>query len=139
MHLRYYSPSYNPRKHEKIISLLKAIEDRYSIRWEEVVVNSEEWYLKPIQLTEEEVYEYHLKPVSKLIRENSEILRSLGVKVLIETVTKKFKSISGHIYVAGTIAVVHEKVVWAGIWDEAVDFLKRLLSEGPQLLEVLKT
>ena len=75
-----------------------------------------------------------------MIRENSEILRAPGVDVFPEPVSRKFKSRSGWIRIAGGIAVkLGDATVWA-TWrsDEALSFLRTLLDQGYHLLGKLR-
>ena len=142
MLLRYYSPFYEKEKHLEIINLLEEIKWRHGIEYEEVSVCSypPNWYLKEMKIGEAYVYEYQLKPYSQLILANCEKLRSKGLRLYCETVSSKFKSRSGNVYVAGTIAVVENGVVLLALKykEEIFEFLRALLKEGWNLLNALE-
>lgn len=137
----YFSPYYNREVHLRIIELLKAIELRHGIPWREVVVDQTEWYRRVPEVNAREVYENYLKPASRRIKECLEVLRSLGVDVVVETAAKKFKTRSGFILVAGTLTVMYgDNVVCALKYDkEIIQFLEMLLREGSKLLSKLPT
>lgn len=81
-----------------------------------------------------------MKPYSKLIIANCDKLRKIGLNIHCEPVSSKFKSRSGNIYVAGTIAVVENNVMLLALKyeEEIFEFLRALLREGWNLLSVLE-
>ena len=108
MHLRYYAPYYDREIHEKILSYLENIKKKHNINYEEISVRfrSSEWYSKKAEKSEAYVYDYQLKPYSQVIIANCNKLIEIGLNLYCDTVSSKFKSRSGNIYVAGTVAVV---------------------------------
>ncbi|MFA4646536.1 hypothetical protein P8X24_04620 [Pyrococcus kukulkanii] len=142
MHLRYYAPYYDKVVHEKILDYLRKIKSIHGIEYEEIPVEywSPDWYTKKAEISEAHVYEYQLKPYSKLIIANCDKLRKIGLNIHCEPVSSKFKSRSGNIYVAGTIAVVENNVVLLALKyeEEIFEFLRALLREGWNLLSVLE-
>lgn len=139
LRLIYFSPAVKPEAHKRIMGLLKAIEKRHGIPWEEIVVYTPDWYGKRLMMPREEVYERYLKPSTSIIKTSSEILRSLGLDVLPEPASKKFRTRSGHIVVAGTVALAYgDVVVWASPYEgEVVQFLEKLYGEGRELIDKL--
>jgi hypothetical protein len=142
MHLRYYAPYYDKETHEKILNYLKNIKKFHDIDYEEIPVKPwpPEWYSKKAEMSEAYVYDYHLKPYSSLILSNCNKLIQMGLNLHCDTVSSKFKSRSGNIYVAGTIAVVENDAVLLALdyKDEIFEFLKALLRDGWNLLNVLE-
>ncbi|TKJ26293.1 MAG: hypothetical protein CEE41_02335 [Hadesarchaea archaeon B3_Hades] len=130
MYLRYYAPDYDQESHEKIIEFLREIKERYGITCEEIPVRNKEWYKKSIKMTERKVYEKDLKPQTRVIKEND----PAG-----ETVYQKFKSRSGHIFVAGTIAVIeNDRVLWGTPYKQK-EFLEEVLEKGEKVFDRFKT
>ena len=120
----------NRRKFEEAKRLLELIRYYYGIPYEV-------WYVDEVKT--ERIYEEMLKPKSRLIRENSEILCSMGIKVYVETVARKFKSRSGYIYLHYSLLVLYnDEVIWAGWSDEVLEFLTALVGKGVTLLDSLK-
>jgi len=143
MHLRYYAPYYKKEKHLEIINLLEEIKQKHGIDYKEVPVDGlflEDWYPKKAEIGEYSIYELQLKPYSKLILANCEKLRKIGLELHCEPVSHKFKSRSGNVYVRGTIAVVENDVVLLALnyEDEIFEFLRALLTEGWNLLNILE-
>lgn len=142
MHLRYYAPYYDEKIHHKILELLRDIKRKHEIEYEEIPVKHwfPEWYSKKAEMSEAYVYEYHLKPFSSLILSNCNKLIQMGLDLHCDTISSKFKSRSGNIYVAGTIAVVENDAVLLALKyrDEIFEFLEALLREGWNLLNVLE-
>jgi len=149
MHLRYYAPYYDRETHEIILSYLENIRRIHNIDYEEIPVEEIpvmsgfpewEWYSKKAEISEVYVYEYHLKPYSSLILSNCNKLLQMGLDLHCDTVSSKFKSRSGNIYVAGTVAVVENDVILLALdyKDEIFEFLEALLREGWSLLNVLE-
>ncbi len=137
--LIYFSPAYDPKVHRRIVELLEAIKARHGIPWEEIVVYPAEWYGKRLMMRAEEVYEEYLKPSTNLIKTSSEILRGLGLNIVPETAAKKFRTRSGYLMIAGTVALAFEDVVvWASPFEqEVLQFLEKLREEGEKLLSKL--
>lgn len=143
VHLIYYAPYYEKDFHYSILHLLDEIKEKHGIEYKEIPVRGypyPEWYSKRVEMSEEYVYEYHLKPYSRLILFNCNKLVQMGLNLLCDTVSSKFKSRSGNIYVAGTIAVVENNVILLALSykDEIFEFLEALLREGWSLLNVLE-
>lgn len=124
-YLRYYAPDYDQNKHEKILQLLEEIKRKHGIEYEEIPVKKREWYNRKPVMTEREVYENHLKPQTRVIKSND---------LDTETVAKKFKSRSGNIFVAGTIAVIdNKKVLWGTPFKQS-EFSEEILEKGRRLI-----
>ncbi|WP_457548626.1 hypothetical protein [Archaeoglobus sp.] len=143
MQLRYYSPLYNKEEHFEVIKLLEKIRSEHGIEYEEIVVEERDWYPKKKQMSEVYVYEYHIKPYSRLIVSNRNKLIERGERGLDlydDTVSRLFKSRPGNVYVAGTVAVVDNEVVLLVVkgYDEVSTFLRALLREGKSLLSILE-
>ncbi|WP_324736273.1 hypothetical protein VFC49_04010 [Thermococcus sp. SY098] len=142
MHLRYYAPYYNEKVHHKILELLGDIKRKHEIEYEEIPVRRWflEWYSKEAKMSEAYVYEYHLKPYSHLILFNCNKLIQMGLDLHCDAISSKFKSRSGNIYVAGTIAVVENDAVLLALKyeNEIFEFLEAVLREGWSLLKVLE-
>ncbi|RLF79411.1 hypothetical protein DRN32_05085 [Thermococci archaeon] len=142
MHLRYYAPYYDRETHEKILSYLETIRRIHNIDYEEIPVKHgfPEWYSKKAEMSEVYVYDYHLKPFSILILSNCNKLIQMGLNLRCDTVSSKFKSRSGNIYVAGTVALIENEIVLLALKyeDEIFEFLEALLREGWRLLSVLE-
>lgn len=126
-YLRYYAPYINPDEHRKILQLLEEIKRRHGIEYEEVVVEKTDWYKEP-KIGEIEVYEKHLKPQTRVIKENTGM-----------TASKIFKSKkSGYIHVAGTVCVVEDGyVIYATPW-KPVEFLEEVLRD-PEIIHRFKS
>ncbi len=125
--LRYYAPTYDRNEHFEILTLLEEIRKRYGIEYEIIPVKKRDWYDKEPIMSEEEVYEKHLKPQTKVIKEN------VG-----ESSAKIFKSRSGNIYVAGTIAVIEDgHVIWAYPFKQT-EFLRKVLDD-PEIIYKFKS
>jgi len=142
VHLRYYAPCYEKETHEKILNYLEDIKKLHNINYEEIPVRHwvPEWYSRKAEISEAYVYDNHLKPYSSLILSNCNKLLQMGLDLHCDTVSSKFKSRSGNIYVAGTIAVVENGVTLLALADkdEIFEFLKALLREGWNLLNMLE-
>ena len=140
MLLRYYSPLYDKEEHFEAIKLLKEIRSKHGIEYEEIVVEERDWYPKKRQMSEVYVYEYHIKPYSRLIVSNRNKLIERGLDLYDDTVSGLFRSRSGNVYVAGTVAVVDNEVVLLAVkgYKEISTFLRALLREGKSLLSVLE-
>ncbi len=140
MHLRYYSPFYDKNKHFEVIKLLEEIRRLHGIEYEEIVVDERDWYPVRRQISEVYVYEHHLKPYSKLIIVNRNRLIERGINLRDDTVSRLFKSRSGNVYVAGTVAVVDVGVVLVAVtgYSEVLTFLRTLIKEGKNLLGILE-
>lgn len=122
--LRYYAATYDENEHRKILALLEEIKRRHGIDYEEIPIKRREWYNKKPIMAETDVYERHLKPQTRVIKENTGF-----------TVAELFKSRSGYIYVAGTIAVVEDNyVIWATPFKQ-IEFLERVLNNPEQIYE----
>ncbi|USS40017.1 hypothetical protein NF865_06620 [Thermococcus aggregans] len=142
MHLRYYAPYYKKEKHLEIINLLEEIKQKHGIDYEEIPVGpwSPDWYPKKAEKSETYVYDYQLKPYSQVIMANCSKLIGRGLNLYCDTVSSKFKSRSGNVYVAGTIAVVENDAILLALRyeNEIFEFLEALLREGWNLLNVLE-
>lgn len=124
-YLRYYAPDYDQNEHGRILQLLEEIKRKHGIEYEEIPVEERDWYNRKPVMTEREVYENYLKPQTRVIKSNDPDA---------ETVAKKFKSRSGNIFVAGTIAVIEgEKVLWGTPFKQS-EFLEGVLEKGRGLI-----
>lgn len=124
--LRYYSPIYDEEKHSQILELLELIKSLHGIEYEEIPVKKTDWYQKEPVMSEWLVYEEHMKPMAKTIAKNCG-----------ESPARIFKTRSGNISIAGTVAVIDEfdRVVYVSKYNPGpLDFLKQVLREGKRLL-----
>ena len=123
-----------------MIKLLEEIKWIHGIEYEEIVVEDWDWYLKRKQVSEIYVYEYQLKPYSRLILFNRSKLIERGLDLHDNAFSRLFKSRSGNVYVAGTVAVVDNEVVLLAVkgYEEVSTFLRALLREGDSLLSILE-
>ncbi|MEA2033306.1 MAG: hypothetical protein U9N41_06970 [Euryarchaeota archaeon] len=120
-YLRYYAPDYDQNEHGRILQLLEEIKRKHGIEYEEIPVEERDWYNRKPVMTERAVYENYLKPQTRVIKSNDPDA---------ETVAKKFKSRSGNIFVAGTIAAIEdEKVLWGTPFKQS-EFLEGVLEKG---------
>lgn len=131
--IRYYSPAYKKEEHEKILELLDEIRETHGIEYEVIPVRKTDWYDEEPVMTEEEIYEKHLKPQTRILKQNTG-----------ETAARLFKSRSGNIFVAGTVAVVENgEVIWANPFEnpfkENESFLLRVLNRGWSEIEKFKS
>ncbi len=121
--LRYYAPDYTKEDHEKIIAMLEEIKKIHKIEWEEFPVEREEWYNRNPILSPREVYEKHLKPMTKIIKTNTKLTA--------------YELFDGGEDVRGKVVVLDENGRVISSHLSTLEFLKEILEKGSSLLDSL--
>jgi len=138
--LVYFSPYYDSGVHERIVKLLDDVWRVHGVPWREVVVSYYDWYGKPVDVSEEVVYERYLRPARGTITRCLLALKEAGVEVFVERVSRKFRTRSGDYVVAGSVALTYnDNIICALHYEKEITaFLSRLLEGGVEFLERIR-
>jgi len=137
--LIYLDPRYDDEVHERIIGLLEEIKKLHGIPWRKVVVRSSSWEYRPLDMSSADAYNTFIKPFARQIKLCLEILSSLGIDVLVETTSRKFRTRSRGYSIAGSLLLQYngQTICALRYESEVLSFLETLQKEGQKLLEKL--
>jgi hypothetical protein len=131
--IRYYADDYEKQRHERKIEVLNEIYNRHGIAVEITRVDPRHGPLPKFQGNVEEISEEDAW--KRDFSRNKDLSRNIG-----EPPSKVFKTNSGNLVISGSVGVVVDGILqWAALYDDGLNFLRRVLDRGESAIKEVYT